>query len=203
MSIAEFVAKFIEMEEMGARKTVYAFLGYATIAVGGLVYVYKEYIGDKAVCMNVPDTTWLLVGSFAFAAFSSFLLSYKFVGRKNFCIEWLFAAKEAYPNIVTDRELIEKFCQDYRWFDMGRGLPKPIKAYLKQKQIYSKRQIFFLEFLQKEWLLILLFFIFFSVDFYVTAIRQLCLRTDAQTTLQDLCHWLCHWLCYWSCYLLY
>lgn len=95
MNIEEFIAKFIEQQDAGLRQAVYAFLGYATVAVGGLLYVYKEYINkNKNERKDVPNSTWLLFGAFAFAALACFSLTYKFDGRKNFCTVWL-PAKEA------------------------------------------------------------------------------------------------------------
>jgi len=120
MSIEEFIAKFIEQEEIGVRQVVFGFLGYATLAVAGFVYVYKEYIGkDKPIRENVPDTTWLLVASFVFAAFACLLLILKFDGRKNFCTVWLPAKKAD-----LKKDCIEK--QNQRLNRCGRKPSKPL-----------------------------------------------------------------------------
>jgi len=193
MSIEEFIDKFIEREESPLVQVVFAFLGYATLAIAGLVYIYKEYINQNANARNnVPDTTWLLMGSFILAAIACFLLISKLDGRKNFCIVWL-PAKQAELSknncSVLDKQLISDFCNEYHCLDMGKGFPEHIKAYLN----YSKLKLWCLKITHKEYIKIVIFFlIFLSVDFYTTAIRRECLRLDAMWSLQALFHWLCN-----------
>lgn len=193
MNIEEFIAKFIEQEESGLIQVVFGFLGYATLAVAGLLYVYTEYIKENDAIRNkVPDTTWLLIWSFIFAAIACFLLISKFDGRKNFCIVWL-PTKQAELSknnrSVTDKQLIGDFCNEYHCFDMGKGLPEHIKTYLN----YNKLELWWSAIPHKEYLKIaIFFFIFFSVDFYTTAIRRKCLRLNAMWSLQALRHSLSH-----------
>lgn len=181
MGIEEFVAKFIEQNEVALREVVFGFLGYATLAVAGIVYVLTGYASkEKDDTKNVPDTTMLLLCSFIFAAITCIILVTKFDSRKNFCIKWLPTIKGTYSvndankvpiclspkdsSTQSDRDLIKKFCEEYNRFDTGGNLFEKI--------------ITAIEFLC----------VFFSIDFYVTAIRRMSLREPAaKTFLEYLC----------------
>ncbi|MGA1980569.1 MAG: hypothetical protein ABSG99_08450 [Sedimentisphaerales bacterium] len=191
MSIEEFVVKFIEQEEAVVRQVVFGFLGYAILAVSGLVYVLKECLKENVKLKWQPRWSRLLIGSFISAGLFCLLLGMKFDGRKNFCIEWLPAAKKAYPNIVTDKELIEKFCQDYHKFDLGQGLSKNIEDY-QRKRDYIEPPIARIGFIQNEWLnwLLSIVFVFISVDCYVAAIQGICLNDpNVKPAIITLCKW--------------
>jgi hypothetical protein len=207
MSIEEFVIKFIEQEEAVVRQVVFGFLGYAILAVSGLVYILKECLSLKEDVKLEWQPRWstLLKGSFISACLSCLLLGLKFDGRKNFCIEWLPAAKKAYPNSVTDKELIEKFCQDYHRFDLGQGFSKNIEDYRKdrQKTDYKEPYIARMGFIQNEWLnwLLIIVFVFISVDCYATTVRGICLKDPnvepsfiaLYKRIRSLFSLICHW----------
>jgi hypothetical protein len=190
MNVEEFVAKFIEREETGLIQVVFGFLGYATLAVAGLVLAYKEYCkhdaNKQSGLKDIPENNGLLFGTFIFAALACFLLTYKFDGRKNFCTVWLPATRTVCSSTATDKELINNFLEDYYKYDMGKPLPKHIEKYLKDELKYSPFGLGWFKFFQKEQLGIIIFpLVFLSVDLYATAIRQICLRgVKAQTFLR-------------------
>ena len=206
MDIVEFVAKFIEHEEAALRQVIFAFLGYATLAVAGLVLTYKEYCKNKEQSdpKEVPKPIFLLFVAFVSAALACFCLTMKFDGRKNFCIEWLPAemavdldkgsVKDC--NVVNmapindysvadinDIKLISKFCKDYYKFDMGKGFSKKMRDYQDRKKVTQKYEEpctswLGYHFFQNEVRHWTLSFIFvlLSVNCYVATIRRICLR---------------------------
>ena len=188
MDVAEFVARFIEREDAAIKQVVFGFLGYAILAIAGLVYVMKEYCGKyRSIRRDVPDTTRLLVCSFAFAAIACFLLTVKSDGRKNFCITWLPALRAANADRTATGELITKFCEDYHRFDMCKGLPKGMEEVFETPLITRLGYYAQNEYL--NWLNI--FLVLFSIDCYRTAIRRICLKDrSAPCLLQTIYRWL-------------
>lgn len=187
MAIEDFLLEFVQQENASLMRVLFAFLGYVTLAGSGCILVTIEYCKNNVEKeKNAKNSKWclrwniLLALAFISAGLTCFLLCRKYDGRKNFCIDWLPAERTYYPSDMNQDRAIEKFLEDYRTFDMGKGIPDYMEKYLKgrgEKLLYGAPSTIRSRLFQNEWFQWLSYLlIFFSIDCYLSAIRGICLR---------------------------